>query len=223
MLCNLPAHPSALPRSFSTHVPCCSSHSAFLLASSFLLVTLFPFFRTWFPIFVQPLLPPDLRQLLTDLPPQNLAAASNCIFFPHKTRLYFHRQAEKKPICTQHCSPVHFFWCIPHPFFTCLQSSSLITRCGSSNSVFVTFPLPFFISALSDTSSSILLLNCFHEQSTLKCVRFLRFSLSSGIKLLCRNVFFQSFNRLFRFPDELPLLFLFFLLAAPSLFESGPK
>ena len=77
MLCDIPAHPLALPGSFSTHALCCSSQSAFLLASSFLLVALFPFFRTWFPIFAQPPLPPDLRQLLTDLPPQNLAAASN--------------------------------------------------------------------------------------------------------------------------------------------------
>ena len=182
MLCDIPAHPLALPRSLSTHALCCSSQSAFLLASSFLLVALFQIFRTWFPIFAQPPLPADLRQLLTDLPPQNLAAASNCIFFPHKTCQYFHRQTEKKPICTQHCSPVYFFWCIPHPFSHVHKSTSLIIRCGSSNSPFVTSYLSFYNSAFSDTTSSILLLNYFREQSTLKCVRFLRFSLSSSIQ-----------------------------------------
>ena len=159
MWCNIPARPSALSRSFPTTSLCGSSLSVCVLSffSSFFFFLLLLFAANKLPIpptkvrIHHPFLPGNLRKLLTDIPSQTIAAATNRTHFPHDTHQSFDPTQRLSFIfasCTQTCPSLP-------KLLTLLSSSFLFTH----------------TSCLHDTSS-ISLHNSFHGGFVSVCVRF---------------------------------------------------
>ena len=173
ILFNIPALPSALHRSFSTHALCCSNLSVFLLF--FLLCQpSVSFFQKRFAHIALPSLLASLCQLLSDIPCQTFAAATYRIHFPHHIFLSIEhfflclKALKRLAHLLQHCSPICFHYSRLTPPATCFQSALVISHCGSDR--VLRMPL---VSCLVDVSRPALrwvcrvtlILPCWRESS----------------------------------------------------------